>query len=998
MKYLMGIWMSLLCAQSWYEPPLRGWQAMEVGAVIVWYAEGSEGLAEQVGQWGNDVYRELVSMLEFEPQTKIVIHLYPSPQSWAQAPGPSYRGTLMPPPAIASVYPLPSRAQMAALVRSEVCAVLLHQLYFSEGVRMQNRALLYMPDWFLWGFAYFWGEGWTKDDLARLQDIPEQAFIEITERRAPPSPFYKSLYKSIWFFLYRTYGQRKMMDLVYMTRLTRHIGEALYLTLNLSEEELKEKWQSFLNTLRGPKLRVEDELERRGLLTAAVAADGETRAFAVLRDQRVRYYLRLEGQTYELPGSWQWKSTYYEPSLSMSFSAQKSLAWTTYERDRVVLRRWNPSERKYERYPLPLLAVQGLVWQGENSLLFSGLSPDGKVRVYTLTFPQGVLRMHPQAKGDLLYPQPLGNDLYAMWQADTTRLSPLSVLWEPLRPVRLRNGEWQPLAYPSFYAAEGGWISHDTALTTLCDILNGGHPWTFSGDTSYPTAWEYGGVQQWVGYSSEKVFFLRYRGGKMRLAEAPKASLLREKPVFPPVSAAEIIQFRLQRRGAYASRYTFRVPSKVEDSAEDSAVVDTPRLQRQPFYLFDEDVSRPRRRRTRYRVLEPSSASQVQQIPASRPLGRVPYHWKLWELRSEPVLHPLMRLGWQVTATSRDWHGDHEWSFSWTPYIDLRSSEFKLSYTRYRSRFQPLVQLYKQSHFFPARRYLYALRITTWQGKIGLRYPFSSAWEVEGYFSGLYANRYHVSRITEQNLSAQAQSLGGGIQVSHTTLSFRESFPWIGWRNILRLETYVERRRLSYPLAYLNLQRYQPLWNRIILQVSGTAAIGGPTGRYFLLGGVSEWVNYVFQNRAQIPLLTDPAGYFLMEYAYMPGFPYHARRGRNLLLGTVKLHMPILAWRRDWQLPSRQVYTFDWYFSYYVGTAWTTGNPFSQKNPIDAEFIFRPPLVISVQALKSPFIASAGTGFMFPIMRLPISVEVAWPIEEGRITKPAFIVGIRRDF
>ncbi|MCX7652795.1 MAG: hypothetical protein N2200_08035 [Bacteroidia bacterium] len=991
---LTGIFLAMLWAQSWYEPALRSWQALEVGPVVVWYVEGSEGLAEQVGQWGADAYRELVGLLEFEPQAKIIIRLYPSPQSWAQAPVPDYRGALMPPPTIASIYPFPSRAQIAALTRSEVAVLLLQQLYFSEGVRMQNRALLYMPDWFLRGFGYFWGEGWTREDLVRLQDIPEEAFVEIVERRASPSPFYKSLYKSIWFWIYRTYGQRKTMDLLYMTRLTRSIGEALYLTLNLSETELWEKWQSFLGTLKGPELRSEEELERRGIIAAAVASDGETRAFATLRDQRVQYYLRLNGNLYELPGSWQWRSGYYDPALSMSFSNQKSLVWTTYEKDRVVLRRWSPLTRKYEQFPLPLLAVQGIAWQGESTLLFSGLSPDGSVKVYALTLPQGNLRIVAQAKGDLLYPEIWQSDLYAMWQPDTAKVSPLSVLWEPLRPVRLEKNEWRALSYPSFYATDGGWIVHDSALTSVSDIMYGGHPWTFLKDTSYAGEWAYGGVQQWVGSSPERVFFLRYRGGKMRLASAPRSNVLNQSAIFPPISAAEVIQLRLQRKGTYVAFYAPPIPR----FPEDTVASDTPRQRRQPFYLFDEEVSRPRRRRSRSRTFELPSADRIQPIPTARFISKVPYHWGLWELRLEPVLHPMMRLGWQTTAVARDWQGDHEWSVRWTPYIDLRSSELVLSYTRYRSRLQPFAQLYKQSHYFPARRYNHTLRITTWQGKLGIRYPISPAWTIEGYVVGLYANRYHVSRTTEQNLSAQTQRLGGGIQIVQDKLSLREGFPWIGWQNALRLEGYFSRGQWSYPMAYLNIQRYQPLLNRMVLHLGGTAVAGGQRGRYFLLGGVPEWINYVFENRAQIPLLTEPVGYFLTEYAFVPGFPYHARRGRNLILGSAKVHMPMLAWRREMRLPSRQVYGFDWYLSYYIGTTWTTGNPFSQKNPIDAEFIFRPPLVISVQALKSPFIASFGTGIVFQVMRLPISVEVAWPIEEGRITKATFIAGLRRNF
>lgn len=988
----MGLW-----AQGLYVPAVRGWQVMEVGSLTVWYISGQEGLAQQAGQWGNDVYRELVGLLEFQPEAKLVIQLYPSPYLWAQSPVPTPAGMLLPPSTIAAVYPLPSRAATAALIRSEVTALLLQQLYFSEGVRVQNRSLLYLPDWFFRGFAYFWGEGWTAEDLARLEDVPVQAFSELSKRTAAPSPFYKSLYKSIWFYLYRSYGQRKVMDLLYMTRLTRNINEALYLTLNLSEEDLWEKWRDFLQSLRREGLSPDEEVEKRALLTAAVASDGETRAFAILREEKIQYYLRLNDQLYELPGTWKWRRSYDDPMISMSFSPAGALVWTAYDREGLIVWRWNPAERKYERYPLPLLAIQGLSWESENLLLFSGMSTDGKVRIYTLTFPQGGLRAAEEAPGDLLYPQRFRGELYALWQPDTSLLSPLGVLWEPWRPVRRSGSQWQSLTYPPFYNAAGGWIIHDTALTTISDIAGSGHPWTFTRDTSFPARWTHGAVSSWVGSTREEVFFLRYRSGKLRLARGGRSELLQEGNTYPPIRAAEVVQMRLQRRAAYMASYAIAEPP-LSDLPADTLQSDTGRARRQPFYLFDEEVTRPTRRKSRSRLLADAPTVHRWSLPTPRAMGRVPYHWTLWELRFEPVLHPLMRFGWQVSATARDWHGDHAWRFFWRPYIDLRSSELQISYMRHRTALTPVVELYKQSHFFPARRFNHTLRITTWQGKLGAEYRLSPYLSMGGYLSATFADRYHIGRPGERDLSESRRMVGGAFQMQYKRLSDREGFIWFGWRATLRGEILHAQNQWAYPLAFLQVERFQPTLERIVFQIRGTAAAGGPRGRYFLLGGMPEWINYEFQNRSQVPLLTDPVGYFLTEYAFLPGFPYQARRGRNLLLGAIIAHMPLLAWRQTPSLPTRPIYTFDWHIGYYIGTTWTTGNPFSQKNPIDADFIFRPPLVISVQTLKSPFLMSFGTGVTFQIMKLPLSADLYWPLEEGRLGQTTFLAGIRREF
>jgi hypothetical protein len=211
------------------------------------------------------------------------------------------------------------------------------------------------------------------------------------------------------------------------------------------------------------------------------------------------------------------------------------------------------------------------------------------------------------------------------------------------------------------------------------------------------------------------------------------------------------------------------------------------------------------------------------------------------------------------------------------------------------------------------------------------------------------------------------------------------------------VEGYRREGKWGFPLAYFQVGRFQPVGRFLTLHLKGHAAAGGSQGRYFLLGGVPDWINYTFLNRSQIPPLNPIGAYYLAEYAYLPGFAYHARRGRNLLLASAVARIPLLAWRPLTHLPTRPLYGFEWQVGYYVGTTWTTGNPFSQKNPIDAEFIFRPPLVISVQALKSPFLMSIGTGLTFRLMQLPIGIDTYWPIEEGRLGNLQFLVSLKKE-
>jgi hypothetical protein len=67
--------------------------------------------------------------------------------------------------------------------------------------------------------------------------------------------------------------------------------------------------------------------------------------------------------------------------------------------------------------------------------------------------------------------------------------------------------------------------------------------------------------------------------------------------------------------------------------------------------------------------------------------------------------------------------------------------------------------------------------------------------------------------------------------------------------------------------------------------------LGSPhkTPRYFLLGGIPRLgqTTRVLNRSRSSPLLGPVGGYYLNTFVTLPGYPYHARRGRNLLIGKL---------------------------------------------------------------------------------------------------------------
>lgn len=990
-----GLWIivGLVLAQG--VPPQTGgvwpWRFLETGPIQVYYWAGQEALANEVALYATDAYEELVRLLDYRLEKPLVLRLHPTLVSYAEQPVWATRGALSSPANMGEVCRLPDYREFVGQVRAEVAVLYLMQFYYGPGMRFQSRTLLYLPEWFYRGFAFFFGEGWTVADRARLAGWSDRLLEAIWERRAFPRPVYRTAYKAIWYYLLRTYGQKKLGDLVYMVRLTRQVSEALYLTLGLSEEELTQRWLAFISELRAGESALEPVI-RGAVLGAAAGPNGQV-AYAKQVGGRIRFYVRLaEGSVQELPGSFSWplSGSYYEFLLPMAFSGGGRLAWLSYDKAGVFLWSWDGREApRMQR--LALKGVSDLSWLDEERLLLTGWE-EGPSQVYEVNRNTSQLRRLTQVPGDKRYPfRARDGGIEFVWQADSSGQVGFREVWRPYGWARLEGGRLVWKAWEPFYGWGAGWLAHREGRLVGRDLTGWWQTWVVASDTAYESSWLAPGLVQWVGADASRAYFLFYRGGAFRVGAIAWDTLLKPGRSYPTIYAAERVQLDLQRQARYPLSPVHKLPP-----LGDTVAADTPRRQRGPFYFFDEEAERPRRRR---RAMPPIRMGREVFLPDSIRIsgGEAASSQVLWEgLRLIPVLHPLMRLGLHLEAQFVSFSGRYRWFMAWRPYVDFRSSEGWLGVERSVGRVQPFFRLHRQSHYFSESRYLQGLRLLSWQAQGGFRYYFSTSTYVSLEGLALFVRRYDLILRDNIDYNAMAQWVGARLGWQHVYLEEREGFIWAGRELALTAEGFPKGSVLAFGRLFLKGTYHQPLLGRLVLTASAQAVYGSRAAyQPIILGGVPDWVNYTIENRAQLPLLEPLGAYYLSLFVPMPGFAYHTRRGRNLLWGQVLLRAPLLALSPAKSLPVRRIYTLEWHAGYYIATTWRTGNPFSQKNPIDAEYIYRPPLVISVQTLKSPFLMSVGTGLTFRVMQLPIALDFYWPIEEGRLGRAQFLVGLR---
>lgn len=985
-----------------YEGGAAGpWYVLESGPVVVYYMAGQEGLAKEAILYARDAYEELVHLFDYQPEGQVALRLHPTLYSYGHTPRWKVSSALSAPPNLAEIARLTDKPAFVGQVRSEVAVLFLTQFYYGRSVRFQNRTLLYLPDWFLWGFAFFWGEGWTTADRARLSMEHPQHLKRLWQREAEPSPTYRSLYKAIWYWLYRTYGQKKLIDLLYMVQLTRQVSEALSLTLNITEEEMTEKWLEFLGTFQREALSpAKDDLLNMGkleIISATVSSKDELAVAAwEKKANRVEYwYFSTERGWTRLPGGFPWIGSgeyygFYEIGLPLGYSPQGQIAWVSYTPSSAVLWVWNPAgETGAKRHTLSLKGIQSLSWQDEETILLVGWE-DAAAQVYAYDIRRERLRALTQSPGDKKDVFWLGRTFSYFWQADSLGRGGYAAVWQPYGWAE-GAGVW---AYrEALHDWGGGWLKRGDTIISAQNLSGWWHPWIVTPDTLYPSAWGIPGFIRWIGWSGDKAYYLYYRSSDRKaVGSVSWAVLLQAGTSYPDAMAAEGIQLRLQR----LSRYSQPPPLK---PTVDTTLQDTPRKARGAFYYFDEEYERPRRRNRR-QIVAPlqrgkyfyPDSLQVQSAGQMRPQG-------LWQgIRVVPVLHPLMRLGLHIHAGAETFSRRYSVWGAWRPYVDRRSSDLWLGLRRRVGWWQPYLQAHRQMHYFSATRYGQGLRLLSWAGESGVKLILEpqGRWELTAAGLLLHSRRYELILRDQSPASGEALWIGGRVGTHYQHYRYREGFLW--WGRSLKVEAELYRRGAENGFGVIQAAGswHQPLLPWLVGDLSAQAALGSPTNpRYFLLGGIPDWVNYEVLNRSQLPLLGPVGGYYLNTFVTLPGYPYHARRGRNLLMGNVALRVPLLAVNPPAILPTRPIYNLEWKIALYAGTVWSTGNPFSQKNPIDAEFIYKPPLVISVQTLRSPFLLSVGTGLKFRLMGLPVEGSLFWPIEDGQVGKVQFLLGFQ---
>ena len=130
-------------------------------------------------------------------------------------------------------------------IREGTASVILSSMMFGENLQeiVQNAVLLDIPLWYSEGLVAYCGNNWTVDADERLRQYllaePEAEFLDLVNFDP------RLAGHSWWRYLATTYGEGTVGNLLYLTRISRSVENAIDYIYAITFEELSDGWKTY---------------------------------------------------------------------------------------------------------------------------------------------------------------------------------------------------------------------------------------------------------------------------------------------------------------------------------------------------------------------------------------------------------------------------------------------------------------------------------------------------------------------------------------------------------------------------------------------------------------------------------------------------------------------------------------------------------------------------------------------------------------------------------
>jgi hypothetical protein len=176
----------------------------------------------------------------------------------------------------------------------------------------------------------------------------------------------------------------------------------------------------------------------------------------------------------------------------------------------------------------------------------------------------------------------------------------------------------------------------------------------------------------------------------------------------------------------------------------------------------------------------------------------------------------------------------------------------------------------------------------------------------------------------------------------------------------------------------------------------------GPTKLIYYLGGVDNWMGYLFNSTSMFdsstPVTPNTNYGFQALATNMRGFSQNVRNGNSFALINSELRWPFVRYFAGHPLRSNFLNSLQVVGFGDIGTAWSGKSPWSGKNGYDTETYTTGTVKVTLDSNKDPVVEGFGAGLRAQLLGYFVRADWAWGIENGYVLPKIFYLSFSLDF
>ncbi|MFN4082835.1 MAG: hypothetical protein ACK4K9_04325 [Bacteroidia bacterium] len=186
-------------------------------------------------------------------------------------------------------------------LKEGIALVLLNEMLYGGNFqeRVQNAALLSLPEWYLKGLTSYISKDWDADMDNAMRDGIVSGKIKRFNRFYQQNQVFAG--HSFWKFMVENYSEKVISQMIYITRLTRNYESAIYNITDLPLKELQKNWLQYykdlylkeenLRKLPDEEIKIKRRLAQYLQPEMKVSSKGDNFAFVTNKNGKYKVWL-----------------------------------------------------------------------------------------------------------------------------------------------------------------------------------------------------------------------------------------------------------------------------------------------------------------------------------------------------------------------------------------------------------------------------------------------------------------------------------------------------------------------------------------------------------------------------------------------------------------------------------------------------------------------------------------------------------------------------------